>query len=63
MGFAWAIFGSVLLMKDDKLIDTAYHIRFDRGIYISDHFDRARVERRPDMHQLTLFDGHFISIC
>jgi len=61
MGFAWAIFGSVLLMKDDKLIDTAYHIRFERGIYISDHFDRARVERRPDMHPLTLFDGTLLA--
>ena len=61
MGFALAILGSVIQMREDKLIDTAYHIRFEQGVYVSDHFDRAIVEHRPDMRKLTLFNGTLLA--
>lgn len=61
MGFAMAIFGSVLKVGDDNLLDTAYSLRFERGVYVSDHFDRVRVIRRPDMDQLMLFDGTLLA--
>jgi hypothetical protein len=61
MGFALAIFGSVLKIEEDRIIDTAYSIRFERGVYVSDHFDRARVVRKPDMDQLMLFDGTLLA--
>ena len=61
MGFVGAIFGSVLDRIDDGIVDTAYQVHFPTDVWVSDHYDRTRMEFQPGMERISLFDGTMVA--